>query len=286
MQENPSFKQENMEERKSIRVSELTDICPRKLQFEYLNYQTDPEKYETVLGRLKHYLFETYLKINPDAYQSYYMTKVHPIVQVLLPRDAPKFAIDIQETEKKIKTFMKSDEGTRLRNNPILHIEKDLTVRIPCELLPEYKIPINKPIETLKQYCLSGRPDFKVNKEIFEIKSRESLKKEEGLQAVAYKLMFDIIEPEVKHVNKYILLGGKTIRVSRKPFLTWFLKDARKELGKKIEEMIDVYERVETSEELLERNISSDKCQFCEYHSVCNSIYRPRRNWRVIKVKR
>jgi len=275
---NPSFKIESVEGRKSVRVSEL-DRCGRSLQFESLGYQKDAEKYEAVLGRLKHLLFELYLRVDPTVYESFYLKKMHKIVEVCLPDDAWRLKKDLLEVEAKIKVFLLSKSGKKLLlNKGIIDIEDP--VRIPMEQLG---LNIKQPLEIQKKYCLSGRPDFKLMNQIFEIKPGKEVKKRQKIQAYAYQVMLDIAEPQVKHGNKYVLLGGEKVKIDRNPFLSRLIWDPKQELTDKISQQIDIFERIGKNEGLLEPKRDYQDCQFCRYFTACNTIKRPRTEWRRIK---
>lgn len=284
MKKNPSFKVGSVEGRKSIRVSELFR-CPRALQYEYLCYPRDPDKYETIRGKWLHLLFETYLFIDPTVYQSYFMKRMYKFVDVAYsdPYIKRKLTEDLVAYEVKIKDFLlNTKRGKELHKNAQEFVI-ETTMRIPVE---ELGLNIPKPLEIQKKYCLAGKPDFKYKNQIVEIKGRTELSSNQKMQAFAYSFMWDIIEP-IRHGSLYLLLGGKKVRPLRNPYHTWrpWTRDPKQELADRITEQITNFEKIETSKEMFEALKGAD-CQFCNYWTSCLTIRKPRTDWRVIYKKR
>ena len=285
VKKNPSFKVGSVDGRKSLRVSELFK-CPRAIQYEFLNFQKDPDKYETVRGKWLHLLFEEYLQIDPSVYQSYFLKKMLKYVDVSYPDPYVKKRLieDMLAYEVKIKAFLLNTKRGKDLSKNAHKFEIEETMRIPVE---ELGLNLPVPVEIQKKYCLSGKPDFKYKNQIVEIKGRKELAANQKMQAYTYSFMSDIFEPTVKHGSIYLLLGDKSIRVVRNPFHTWrpWRRDPKQELANQIIGLIWNFEKIEANKEMLEPQRSGD-CQFCNYWTSCLTIKKPRTDWRVIYKKK
>lgn len=267
--------------RQSIRVGDLYR-CPRSIQLEFLNYQQDPEKYETVRGRWLHLLFEQYLKMPSIPMNSYYKEVMRDYVDTAYNDRyvRSKLNEDMVLYENKIKDFfMRNGRGRKLRE-----VSKDIQVetllRVPVENL---KLDLPFQLEVQQKYCLSGKFDFKHKNQIVEIKSAKELRSIHKMQAFTYCHMLDILEPEYKHGSVYILLGDEKVKVQKNPFYTWkpWKTNPIAILKERVTNVIENFEKIQMNKEMIEVERKND-CQFCSYYSSCLSVFKPRTGWRTI----